>query len=226
MDVKWLVLLVVAGSVFGMTCLYRAVKIGRCRMICVNGNVFDWGVVDEGASVEHDFLIKNEGRSDLIIKSVNPGCGCTKAEISSRTLGHNETATLRITYTARRVSPEYIRAVVVSNDKRSPVQEFVVKGSVKFALKCRPQSLSFDLSGGAAASFQTLHFETNMGALELSKCSGADSFVLEWDQKEREYVCSVKPKPGFNGPTNQEMVVEFRIDGNTRNIRVPVYVLH
>jgi hypothetical protein len=38
---------------------------------------FDFGNVKSGEKVSHRFIFKNTGTSDLIIKNVDPSCGCT-----------------------------------------------------------------------------------------------------------------------------------------------------
>jgi hypothetical protein len=42
--------------------------------------VFDFGKLKHGATVEHDFVFSNTGRSDLVIRSVRSGCGCTATD--------------------------------------------------------------------------------------------------------------------------------------------------
>lgn len=39
--------------------------------------VHDFGTVNEGEVVEATFIVKNTGKSDLIITHVRPSCGCT-----------------------------------------------------------------------------------------------------------------------------------------------------
>src|SRR2546425_5861545 len=40
---------------------------------------FDFGKVEAGFAVKHDFLFTNIGRATLEIRDVRPGCGCTAA---------------------------------------------------------------------------------------------------------------------------------------------------
>lgn len=197
------------------------------KIACTNEPVFNWGAIDEDASIEHDFIVKNEGNSDLVIENIKTGCGCTKAEISKNTLAPNETATLKVKYIARRIPyRETIGVWVKSNDKNTPVKQFIMTGLVKLALSCRPKSLSFDLSTEGDIPSQTLHFQTNIGTFEFLKCYAPDSIMLEWDKKNGEYICSVKPKPEFSGSINQKIMAEFKVDGKVKNITVPVYILH
>ncbi len=42
-----------------------------------NTNEFNFGTINEGEKKEYDFILKNEGKSDLIIRKVKASCGCT-----------------------------------------------------------------------------------------------------------------------------------------------------
>ncbi|HUT31308.1 MAG TPA: DUF1573 domain-containing protein [Sedimentisphaerales bacterium] len=227
MNAKWLILLILAVSFFIITCLYRVIRTAHSKITSVNGDVFDWGVVDEDASIQHDFIIKNEGNSDLVIEDIKTGCGCTKAEISKNKVAPNETATLRVEYQARRTPDrEYITIWVKNNDRNTPVEEFALTGFVKLAVTCHPKSLSFDLSTEKDIPSQTLHFRTNTGTFELLKCSAPDSITLEWDKTAEEYICRVKPKHEYAGSISQKIAAEFRVGDKIKVISVPVYILH
>jgi rhodanese-related sulfurtransferase len=52
----------------------------------VSEQVYDFGVVIEGAEVSHDFVLQNLGDEDLVILSVAPSCGCTTTFLSQTTL--------------------------------------------------------------------------------------------------------------------------------------------
>ncbi len=39
--------------------------------------VFDFGVINQGDKIEHDFVFKNTGNADLEILNVDVSCGCT-----------------------------------------------------------------------------------------------------------------------------------------------------
>jgi hypothetical protein len=43
-------------------------------------NIFDFGTVNEGEIVEHEFVFRNTGKQPLIISTANSTCGCTVPE--------------------------------------------------------------------------------------------------------------------------------------------------
>jgi hypothetical protein len=43
----------------------------------IENNIFDFGDVNEGDIVKHDFKLTNSGKSDLLIRNVKASCGCT-----------------------------------------------------------------------------------------------------------------------------------------------------
>lgn len=224
MNVKWLIPSLIVILIVSF--LYTGLKMKNPKIVCINSPTFDWGVINEDTSTEHDFIVKNEGNTDLVIENIKTGCGCTKVEISKHTLTPNETATLKVKYVARNISNrETIAVWVKSNDKKTPIIEFLMTGLVKLSLACHPKSLSFDLSANEGVPAQILHFKTNIETFELMSCSAPDCLIVEWNKVDEEYICSVKPQPEFQDSMNQKIVTEFKVDGKIKNITIPVYIL-
>ena len=46
----------------------------------VNERAYDFGAIPPEEIALHDFVIRNEGRGDLIIEKASPGCGCIGVE--------------------------------------------------------------------------------------------------------------------------------------------------
>ena len=52
----------------------------------VDAPVFDFGQVEQGEQVTHDFRFTNQGNRDLRVQSVKTSCGCTAAVIAADTI--------------------------------------------------------------------------------------------------------------------------------------------
>jgi hypothetical protein len=55
------------------------------RILCEEPT-FDFGSRDASETVDHTFVLRNTGTADLEIKSVQPACGCTTAELEKKTV--------------------------------------------------------------------------------------------------------------------------------------------
>ena len=62
---------------------------------------FDFGNIVEGAIVTHDFVITNDGDSELYLIKVSSTCGCTVAKPEKEKLKPGETTKLRTTFNSK-----------------------------------------------------------------------------------------------------------------------------
>jgi len=58
---------------------------------------FDFGAVDEGPDIHHEFKITNDGRANLIVTGVSTSCGCTAAVVKKAGAKDSDAATMPIT---------------------------------------------------------------------------------------------------------------------------------
>ena len=63
------------------------------RISC-DEQVFNFGTVDSQNAIEHTFVLKNIGDTTLEISDVRAACGCTVANISSKSVAPGETSQL------------------------------------------------------------------------------------------------------------------------------------
>jgi hypothetical protein len=69
----------IAGMLYVMMLAYASV--GLCAAaesqpgpaVFFPEKVFDFGLVLEGKEVTHDFIVRNQGKSELLIQNVKPG---------------------------------------------------------------------------------------------------------------------------------------------------------
>jgi hypothetical protein len=83
---------------------------------------FDFGKVQQGVLLEHDFSFTNEGDAKLIIQSVQPSCGCTGASIGDKKeFDNDESGEIKITFNTGGRSGNISKTVTVtSNDPANP----------------------------------------------------------------------------------------------------------
>jgi hypothetical protein len=61
-------------------------------------NVHDFGTVSQGQRVVHEFTVRNDGDTDLLIQRISPACGCTAASLSASAIKPGATEKIRVTF--------------------------------------------------------------------------------------------------------------------------------
>ena len=100
------------------------------KITCASPN-FDFGNMDEGPDIVHEFHCKNSGKGKLIITNVSTSCGCTSAVMNQKgtntpanypvTFGPGEAVVVKATYhTANRPGHATKIITVASNDPVNP----------------------------------------------------------------------------------------------------------
>jgi len=104
--------------------------------LIIGEKVHSFGSIQQGALVATSFTLKNDGKSDLIIRKTHSSCSCTTAKLSKMTLKSGDTIDLEVTFnsTGRRGNQQK-SITIYSNDPKSPVQRLTVKAVVKVPAK-------------------------------------------------------------------------------------------
>jgi hypothetical protein len=90
-------------------------------VISFEDRVFNFGNLKHGESIEHEFLFTNTGKSELIIRSVRSGCGCTAIEPKKTLLRPGESSSIKAVFNSRGFRGRQNKGItVISNDPHSP----------------------------------------------------------------------------------------------------------
>lgn len=82
--------------------------------------VFDYGFIMQGDVVKHDFYFKNVGNADLVIKRVEPSCGCTVPIYPKEPIAPGEDGKISVTFkSAGKLGRQNPNIKVFTNYKRS-----------------------------------------------------------------------------------------------------------
>ena len=82
--------------------------------------VFDYGFIMQGDVVKHDFHFKNVGNDDLVIKRVDPSCGCTVPIYPKEPIAPGEEGKISVTFkSAGKLGRQVPSIKVLTNYKRS-----------------------------------------------------------------------------------------------------------
>ncbi len=90
----------------------------------------DFGSIPQGTPASYTFVVKNTGKSPLIITNASASCGCTTPEWTKEPIKPGKTGYVKATYNAASPCPFTKSVTVMSNAKNSTVILYL-KGDVK-----------------------------------------------------------------------------------------------
>ncbi len=94
--------------------------------------IHEFGTVESGTRVKHSFNFTNTGKSELIIRRVNAGCGCTATSPSKTNLQPGESSNIDVTFnTQGRRGQQNMRVTVVTNDPQNPEVYLQIRGTLE-----------------------------------------------------------------------------------------------
>jgi hypothetical protein len=117
------------------------------KLVCEE-ETFNFGEREDTEVVKHAFVLRNGGDEDLVIESVRVSCGCTVADVSSRTLppGGESALDASVKLQGRR-GPQSMRISVGSNDPERPLAVLTMRGTVIVDVGLEPVYLNFGQLG-------------------------------------------------------------------------------
>lgn len=109
--------------------------------------VFDFGKVDSGQVLKHNFVFTNTGVATLEITEVRPGCGCTTAGTWDRRVEPGQTGSIPIQFNSGGFSGPVTKSVTVTcNDPTQPTVFLQIKATIWKAIDVNPPSAYFNIS--------------------------------------------------------------------------------
>lgn len=63
--------------------------------------LYDFGVIEEGASVKYEFKFKNTGKTPLIISNATATCGCTVPEYPTKPIKPGDGGVIKIVFNSQ-----------------------------------------------------------------------------------------------------------------------------
>lgn len=190
--------------------------------LVVAERLFDFGTVQKGASLRHDFVIHNRGNAPLEISDVRPACGCTTAGEWTRTLAPGASGAIPLKFDSAQFSGPVTKTItVISNDPATPETVLEIKGIVRSPVMVSHPVIIFpaltDPSQSATRSVTISHQVD--GTLKLSDLTcDKPNFkpVLKEIVPGKEFELQVSTVPPFESGTHTA-----RIELKTSNAEMP-----
>lgn len=91
----------------------------------------DFGQMTQGDKEDHTFQLKNDGKSELIIRNVRSSCGCTAVAPSKKVIAPGESAPIKVTFNSRGKRGRQSKSItVITNDPKTPTSRLRISCNV------------------------------------------------------------------------------------------------
>jgi hypothetical protein len=124
------------------------------KIVCEEPN-FEFGEVENSQTIEHDFILRNDGNTTLEIVKAKPSCGCTVASISNKQIEPGGTATIKAKLNLQgREGKQHKSITVESNDPDTKTLSLLLRGTAIALVSVRPRTIMVPrlISGEAATN--------------------------------------------------------------------------
>ena len=91
---------------------------------------YDFGEMQQGESVTHDFVLKNTGEAALIISAAKGSCGCTVPQWPKTPISKGEKATIKVTFNSAGKSGKQSKTVTLVTNAIPNTKVLTINGNV------------------------------------------------------------------------------------------------
>ena len=91
---------------------------------------YNFGEIQQGESVTHDFILKNTGDADLIISAAKGSCGCTVPEWPKTPIAKGEEAAIKVTFNSAGKSGKQNKTVTLVTNAMPNTKVLTINGNV------------------------------------------------------------------------------------------------
>jgi hypothetical protein len=104
----------------------------KAPKIVLDKFIHDFGKVKKGSLASTQFLVKNEGKKDLLIRAIQPSCYCTNADIDKKSIKPGEVAKVTVVYDSKDISlgPDTKTIAIYCNDPTNSNPALVINTTV------------------------------------------------------------------------------------------------
>jgi hypothetical protein len=91
---------------------------------------FDFGKVTEGEIVKGNFIVSNDGESDLLILDAKASCGCTVPEWPKKPIKPGESADIKFEFNTRGKKGNQTKTITLQTNTEKISERLIIKGMV------------------------------------------------------------------------------------------------
>lgn len=142
---------------------------------------YDFGEMENTGTVEHDYVVRNEGTLPLELLNVRTSCGCTAATPTQTRLAPAEEGRIHVAFDLKNRSGRQEKLIIVTcNDPERPTFTLCLTGTAVQSVRAIPSSIFFGRVGPDAERTRTFRVVAEKGDFEVqSAVSDAPWLLLE-----------------------------------------------
>lgn len=92
---------------------------------------YDFGEIEEGTIVSHEFSFVNTGKNPLIISSASPSCGCTVPDWPKEPIAVGDTAKIAAKFNSQGRTGIQNKRINITANTRPSLSTLTIRGEVK-----------------------------------------------------------------------------------------------
>jgi len=86
----------------------------------VDGVIFNFGKMDQRSKIEHDFIFKNTGKDNLILRKIKSSCGCTAVSPKDKVIKPGESSSIKAIFNSGAYKGRQNKSItVITNDPKN-----------------------------------------------------------------------------------------------------------
>ena len=110
---------------------YTPEQLANAPKISIENATFEFGTINQGDKIEHDFTFSNKGKSDLIIRKTRGSCGCTVGTPEKSTLKPGESSKIHVVFNSAGKSGQQNKTITLTcNDPSNSSAVITLTGKV------------------------------------------------------------------------------------------------
>ena len=107
-------------------------QLANAPKLSFNSKLFDFGTIKEGQSKTYEFVLTNNGKTDLIIRKIKSSCGCTVVKPETKIIKSGESTKLVTTFnSAGKSGRQRKKVIITTNDPKNSTVNLNVIGVVQ-----------------------------------------------------------------------------------------------
>lgn len=213
-----------AFFLFTLPAVWAAAAPLRPQIVC-DAPVFDFGEASNFEVVEHDFIIRNDGKLSLEIRNIRVSCGCTAAKSSEDVIPPGGTATIHVAFNLRNRNGHQNKTITLeTNDPETPRFVLQMTGTALQIFRAMPQALVYGALTAPEPRTVTISSESRSFIItKLTTSAPALTVTGEGlDQPAKSHQIRVEVDPsGLSGRFDLEVLVQTDMPG-VAPLKIPV----
>lgn len=123
-------MMVKKNIILTMLCLASLISNGQA-ILKLDKKIHDFGIVKESADISCIFVLENIGTDTLFIGEIQPECGCTLPDISSKIIAPKSKSIMRVKYDGKDRLGSFSKKIAIYSNSNPKVEILFIMGEVQ-----------------------------------------------------------------------------------------------